>query len=1158
MNWPEKPIRRRTFLASACAVPVLAQLFDPPPAYCEETAHQAPYLKLEAFLAPGHDEFPEEAAAMQAEAALQKAVTARVLPVSPDFRGVSLLAADWRSAGPDVDVAVFKGDEALPDSGFTRWLDSLGIIRRSRFFILPDDMIRYEVVSRNGDRLLYTVGRWKARWQANRLASLAPLEETRASLTEPMFRDVTGAAFEGCAAFQEQFSRGVPYWRARLDPASGIDIYGNNGIAVGDIDNDGVDEIYVCQPGGLPNRLFKYRDGHFVDITDAWGVGLLDDTSSALFLDLRNSGRQDLVVLRASGPLLYLNDGNRFRLRDDVFRFATKPQGGFTGMAAADYNRDGKLDLYLCCYIYFQSEAQYTYAVPYHDANNGPPNFLFRNRLDQNGAGVFEDVTAEAGMNQNNHRFSFAPAWCDVDGNGWPSLYVANDFGRNNFYRNREGKFTDVAAEAGIEDLGPGMSSSWFDYDGDGRPDLYVANMWSASGQCVVRSPHFAPAQGAGMAEAYHRHTKGNSLFHNRGDSKFEETTDREQVAMGRWAWSSVGRDLDNDGSPEIVVTCGMLSNTSEKDTMSFFWRQVVAHSPQTVQESSAYENGWNAINQFIREDYSWSGREPNVVYVRRGDRFYDVSGVSGLDFADDSRALAITDFDGDGRPDVILKSRMGPQIRIMQNNCAAKNHSIAFDLHGTKSNRDAIGVKIEVNGRAVWLDAGNGYISQHSKRVIVGLGQSARAERIRITWPSGLVQEIPPLDAGAVYEITEGSAELSRRPFAKHSLLPDIPFTVDNTPRLHSTWLLQPLPLPEPQPGPALLILKGTEPVRQPAGVPVRMVDLSAASPNKREIWSIFRRYLFDYRAPLVTPFAMLLNTDGKVVKVYEQIPSAGNVRGDLTTLSGGSAALRGLPLSGTYYRQPHRDYFKFGAALLWAGFNEPALPYLEEVLRDTPDNSRVVLLVGQIHLEANRIDQAEKYIRKALAIDPEYADAWSDLGGVFDARKNVAEALNCYEKALSLKPDLPYALMNAAQVAGKSGNREKAERYYRRALVNDPHNAEAANGLGLLFAKEGHSDEARKLFEQAIAERRDYGMAINNLGVLYLETGKANEALAAYEYGIRVAPDEDILYLNLGRIYARQGQIERAREVMQRLLARKPGSQIAERALRELEQHP
>lgn len=1158
MNWPERPIQRRTFLASACVVPVLAHLFDAPPAYGEETGHPAPYLKLEEFLTAGRDEFPEEAAAMQAEAALQKAVSARALPVASAFRGVPLSAAGWRSAGPDVSVAVFKELEARPDSGFTSWLESLGTISRTRFFVLPDDVIRYEIVSRGGDRLLYTVGRWKARWQADKLTSLAPLEETRASLAEPMFRDVTGSTFEGCAAFHEQFSRGIPYWRARLDPASGIDIYGNNGIAAGDVDNDGVDEIYVCQPGGLPNRLLKYRDGRFEDITDAWGVGLFDDTSSALFLDLRNSGRQDLVVLRASGPLLYLNEGGRFRLRDDAFRFATKPQGGFTGMAAADYDRDGKLDLYLCCYIYFQSEAQYIYAVPYHDANNGPPNFLFRNKLDQNGAGVFEDVTAEAGVDQNNHRFSFAPAWCDAEGSGWPSLYVANDFGRNNFYRNREGKFTDAAAEAGIEDMGPGMSSSWFDYDGDGRPDLYVANMWSASGQRVVRSPRFAPAQGAGMAEAYHRHTKGNSLFRNRGEGKFEETTDREQVAMGRWAWSSVGRDLDNDGSPEIVVTCGMLSNTSENDVMSFFWRQVVARSPQTVQESSAYENGWNAINQFIREDYSWSGREPNVVYARRGGRFYDVSGVSGLDFADDSRALAITDFDGDGRPDIILKSRMGPQIRVMQNNCAASNRSIAFDLRGTKSNRDAIGAKIEVNGHAVWLDAGNGYISQHSKRVIVGLGQSQRAERIRITWPSGLVQDVPPLDAGAVYEITEGSAEISRRPFAKHSPLPDVPFAFDNTPRLHSTWLLQPVPLPEAQSGPALLILKGAEPVHRPAGVPVRMIDLSTVSSSKREIWSIFRRYLFDYRAPLVTPFAMLLNKDAKAVKVYEQAPSSADVRRDLAMLSGGPTGLRGLPLRGAYYRQPHRDYFKFGAALLWAGFNEPALPYLEEVLQDIPDNSRVVLLIGQIHLEANRIDEAEKYIRKALAINPEYADAWSDLGGVFDARKNVTEALNCYEKALSLKPDLPYALMNAAQASEKSGNREQAKQYYQRVLANDPHNAEAANGLGLLFAKEGQTEEARKLFEQAIGERRDYGMAINNLGVLYLETGKANEALAAYQYGIQVAPDEDILYLNLGRIYARQGQIERAREVMQRLLARKPGNQIAERALRELERRP
>ncbi len=196
------------------------------------------------------------------------------------------------------------------------------------------------------------------------------------------------------------------------------------------------------------------------------------------------------------------------------FSLQLRPKGGFTGMAAADFDRDGKLDLYLCCYVYFQSEAQYTYAAPYHDARNGPPNFLFRNRLNVDGTGAFVDCTAETGMMENNNRFSFAPAWCDFDGDGWPDLYVANDFGRKNLYKNNQGQFRDVAAEAGVDDIGPGMSAAWFDNYGDGKPDLYVANMWTDAGQRVTRDPHFTPAQA--NKEAYQGHTMGNSLFRNR------------------------------------------------------------------------------------------------------------------------------------------------------------------------------------------------------------------------------------------------------------------------------------------------------------------------------------------------------------------------------------------------------------------------------------------------------------------------------------------------------------------------------------------------------------------------------------------------------------------------------------------------------------------
>ena len=107
-------------------------------------------------------------------------------------------------------------------------------------------------------------------------------------------------------------------------------------------------------------------------------------------------------------------------------------------MAASDYDRDGRVDLYLCTYSFFRDGSQYRYPVPYYDAQNGPANFLLRNELTPDGRGSFVDVTEAAGLNQNNNRFSFAPAWCDYNGDGWPDLYVANDFGRNNLYRNEK------------------------------------------------------------------------------------------------------------------------------------------------------------------------------------------------------------------------------------------------------------------------------------------------------------------------------------------------------------------------------------------------------------------------------------------------------------------------------------------------------------------------------------------------------------------------------------------------------------------------------------------------------------------------------------------------------------------------------------------------
>ncbi len=982
---------RREFLFSAAALPALTCLAGAP-AFADEPRHDPPYLALEKFVLPGNDEFPEEKTALHIVESLGKALRSMELPMGVSLQGSSPCPKSYRSLAHDLEEAVYEVSDTGVREGWKRWIQLLGNIRRAQFYVLPDGIVRYEVASERDGKLLYRVGQWKQSWEGGKLVALSPLEEHVASAAKPFFRDVTVAVFRNARSAEDQLSHGTPYWRARLDPATGIDIYGSNGIAAGDLDNDGIDEIYVCQPGGLPNRLLKFNaDGSVSDITDAWGVGLLDDSSMALFLDLRNIGRQDLVVLRSSGPILFLNEGTRFRLRADAFRFQTSPAGAFTGMAAADFDRDGKLDLYLCCYVYFQSEAQYTYASPYHDAQNGPPNYLFRNRLNEDGSGFLDDCTAEAGMNQNNNRFSFAPAWCDFNDDGWPDLYVANDFGRKNFYVNDRGRFQDVAANAGVEDIGPGMSACWFDYDKDGKPDLYVANMWTAAGQRVVKDKNFAPAHSDSLKEAYRRHTMGNSLFRNRGDGTFDDATLTQHVNFGRWAWASGGHDLDNDGDAEIFVTCGMLTNTSTNDLNSFFWRQVVDRSPVTQSPSAAYENGWNALNQFMREDYSWNGREPNVLHVRRGDRYFDFSGVSGLDYAEDSRAFAITDFDGDGRPDIVLKSRMGPQVRVLQNDCAESNQSIGFRLRGTKSNRDAIGVRVQVDQQTKWLDAGSGFLSQHSKQLMFGLKDSQAAKHVRITWPSGVIQEVENLQAGQSYSIVEGSSELETKPFRSPRPFPSQPAPANNSVSLDDTWFLEPVPLPEQQRGPGLLLLLDGQQMPVHSGVLITVIDFSKESADRRRKYEIFRRYLFDWRTSLSTPLAFLLNDSGHAVKVYAHAPSEQQCKTDLARLSNWSSGAA-LPFEGSYVSQPRRDFFKFGAAFLWSGYPEQALPYLQQVLRQSPQNARVLVLVGQIHLQAGRLDLAEKYFREALGAKADYAEAWSGLADVCESRNDLA----------------------------------------------------------------------------------------------------------------------------------------------------------------------
>ena len=386
---------------------------------------------------------------------------------------------------------------------------------------------------------------WECNWQRHgdtiRLHSIMATEYEEVTVTGPTFSDCTESVVGGSDYYQRILAYGTDHWLDRLETRFGLDPAAWQGIAVADVDGDGLEDVYVSQPGGIPNGLLRQRaDGTVTNIADKAGVNLYDQTQSALLIDVDNDGDQDLVVAISMGLTFFANDGRgRFTMRSAKLI----PQGIPYSLAAADYDLDGKLDIYACCYSKRKSEVDHRFMgrpIPYHDANNGARNVLFRNL----GSWQFQDVTQRVGLSQNNSRFSFAASWEDYDNDGDADLYVANDYGRNNLYRNNDGVFVDVASQAGVEDMSAGMSVSWGDVDNDGWMDLYVSNMFSSAGNRIAYQRRFKDGADASTLAGYQRHARGNSLFMNDGTGKFRDESVAANVTMGRWAWGSSFFDI--------------------------------------------------------------------------------------------------------------------------------------------------------------------------------------------------------------------------------------------------------------------------------------------------------------------------------------------------------------------------------------------------------------------------------------------------------------------------------------------------------------------------------------------------------------------------------------------------------------------------------------
>jgi hypothetical protein len=507
-------------------------------------------------------------------------------------------------------------------------------------------------------------------------------------------------------------------------------------VSVVDFDGDGWPDLYFTNSRfGESNALYRNKhDGTFEDVAANAGLADLNRpgegvSMGAVWGDFDNDGREDVLVYRYGYLALFKNlDGHHFK---DVTEAAgLRRWVNSNGAVWIDYDRDGLLDLYVTAYFRNDIDLWHlgTTRIMHNSfefATNGGKNLMFHNL----GNGRFEDVTDKLGVGST--RWTLAAAAADFNEDGWPDLYLANDYGPEELYLNDHGKRFTLST-AGLEsESKSGMSVALGDVYNRGHLDVFVTNI-SERGY-LFQNNNLRLNEMAGDA------TK--KQFHNMAD---------RVVADAGWAWGAQFGDLNNDGMNELFVANGFISGDSTKN----YWYSM---SKIAGANANLFEDAktWPAFG-----NASLSGYERSRVFLNRGlGGWVDVAQQVGVTDRYDGRAVALADLTNRGVLDVIVANQNQPAL-LYRNHPDSANHWIGFSLVGTRSNRSAIGAEVVVESggtkqRRV-VDGGMGFASQNDRRLHFGLGRSDWVSRVVIHWPSGTQQVLTNPEVDQLHTITE------------------------------------------------------------------------------------------------------------------------------------------------------------------------------------------------------------------------------------------------------------------------------------------------------------------------------------------------------------------------------------------------------------------
>lgn len=508
------------------------------------------------------------------------------------------------------------------------------------------------------------------------------------------------------------------------------------GMAWGDFDNDGDDDLFLVSAGGALDLPVEQRarsellenlgDGRFRRVESFPEVRIIG--MAAAWADVDSDGWLDLVVTGYRTLLLFRNRDGRF-VQDTTF---PSPDGFWTGASWGDYDNDRDLDLYVCGYVRYREQSaeearasmQYGKSVPYtlNPSSYSPQrNLLFRN----DGYGTFTEVAEELGVDNPQGR-SLGALWHDFDADGWLDLYVANDISDNVLYRNRNGTFEDISHAAWVADYRGAMGLAVGDWNGDGDDDLFVTH-WVAQENALYDSlladARQAPPQATGAAASP---AQGSSL-------RFMDVADERglgQSALSTVGWGTEFGDFDSDGWLDLVVSNGGTFETEDQ--------------PPLLQAQRMF-----------------------LLWNRGGDGFHDLAGASpSLSQPRAGRGLALSDYDQDGDLDMVQFVH-GQGVRLLRNDMEG-GHWIRLRLRSKAGPRlqlvgqgEGATVVARVAGRELRRSVtGVSYLSQSSRVVHFGLGSSEQVDALEVHWHAGGVQRFGPLAADRTWVIVEGESD--------------------------------------------------------------------------------------------------------------------------------------------------------------------------------------------------------------------------------------------------------------------------------------------------------------------------------------------------------------------------------------------------------------